>query len=145
MYSPHLCGGRTCRLIFLVKVWVHFPWVPSYSTISRTNRVLVSSDKLDAFTSFASATPSGVEGQFDFAATAAFSAVRKCDGFVFVTSRRIVPESARRPVPWHPGQLVELPPNALLIRPSPPQIRQVSTDPEYCMNLEYSLERQAAT
>ena len=74
--SPHFCGGRICRLIFFVKVWVLLPWVASYSTISRINRALASSDKPDAFTSFASVMASNVEGQFDFASAAAFSAVR---------------------------------------------------------------------
>ena len=44
-------GYRSCFLTFFVKVWVHLPWLPSYSMISRISRALVSSASPDAFTS----------------------------------------------------------------------------------------------
>lgn len=37
----HDPGGRSCLRTFLMKVWVHFPWVASCSTISSVSLVFV--------------------------------------------------------------------------------------------------------
>lgn len=67
-------GQRSCLRTFLVKVCVQCPWLPSYSMISRTKRVLASSERPDAFTSFASAPPAAVVGQVALAGAAALAA-----------------------------------------------------------------------
>lgn len=117
---------RICFLIFLVKVCVHLPCVASYSMISRISLAFTSSGTFELLMSIASCEPSNVEGAVAFTTTAALPPGLKCDGLVFVTSRNTVSDSARRPVPLQLGQVVELPPKALLTRPSPPQIPQVS-------------------
>jgi len=137
MIHDQALGGLTCLLTFLLKVCVHRPWLPSYSMISRISRALVSSARPEALTSLASTIPSCVEGQFDLTAASDFAGGRWCDGLVFVTSRSRLSESDpdRRPVPRHPGQVVELPPKAFPMRPSPPQTRQVSMNVDYCLTV----------
>lgn len=109
-----------------MKVLVHRPCVDSWFTISATSRAFASSERTaDAFTSAASCAPSAVTGALGPVGTVA-AAGRWCDGFVFVTSWKPYAASARRPEPWQLGQVAELPPSALPMRPSPPHIRQSS-------------------
>ena len=65
--------GRICLRTFCWNVFVHEPCVPSYSKISRTMRPFTSSPRPLAFTSFASLTPSNVDGNWGFGAAADFA------------------------------------------------------------------------
>jgi len=120
------CPSRVCLRTFFMKVRVQRPCVLSWLAISTISRAFVSSaSPALALTSLASCTPSAVVGPLGPAATT--TAARWCESLVFVTSWNPGDDSARRPEPWQLGHLVELPPSALPMRPSPPHMRQGSS------------------
>src|SRR5262245_30328877 len=87
--------------------------------ISRTRRAFVSSARPELLTKVASCAPAAVLGHVAFSSFTTRLVGWWCDALVLVTSCQSG-SFERRPVPWQPGHVLELPPKELVMRPSPP-------------------------